>query len=187
MLGRCAPFDKTKQSNSCPDKVRTTKTKPPQTELELFFQLHYCPIHTATQTLDIRRGCRAKLSMHPANAEFPTTSRHSAHSEVRGTRVYRGGVQHPAVWPCHYCRWGLPPSRNQLPQENHGIKLAYIPCPVAESRNMLIYSSAEAPCSGHVMPCGASPERRRFSPLACTGLVGFILHPWDRPFTILTQ
>ena len=89
-----------------------------------FFQLHYYPFHTAIQTLDIRRGSEAQLSMHPATAEFPTTSRHSAHSEVRGTRVYRGGVQHPAVWPCHSFRWGLPPSRNQLPQEDHGIKFS---------------------------------------------------------------
>ena len=41
---------------------------------------------------------------------------------VHGARVYRGGVQHPAVWPSHYFRWGLPPNRNQLPQENYGTK-----------------------------------------------------------------
>ena len=61
----------------------------------------------------------------------------------------RGRVQHPAVWPSHDCRWGLPLSRNQLPQENYSTKSIHpLPlCGAQEQAHVLGYrGSMFRPC-----------------------------------------
>ena len=124
--------------------------------------------------------------MHSTTIEFPIAGRHSAHYMVHEGRAVRGGVQHPAVWQATNAAEACPQAV-ALPAQENTAHNQFTHCPYVEPRNWLIGSGALAPCSGHVIPYGGTPERRRFNPLACTRLVGFILHPWDKPLTILTQ
>ena len=143
----------------------------------LYQLLHYCPIPTVSQTLDI---CRDKHRIsYNVQTQCPLLG--SWDPWVQGWSSAPSGVARPLL------PLGPAPSRNHLFKKIRLQSIQFLPCPAAESRNRLMYSGAEAPCSGHAMPCGASPIRRRLSPLAWTGLVGFILHPWARPLTILTQ
>ena len=145
-----------------------------------FFQLHYCPIPTVSQTLDICRD-KSRQTSNSLQCAVTVPIKGSWDPWVQGWSSAPSGVAKPLL------PLGPAPSRNHLLKKIRLQSTQSLLCPAAESRNRLMYSGAEAPCSGHIMPCGASPIRRRLNPLAWTGLVGFILHPWARPFTILTQ
>ena len=148
-----------------------------------YFRLHFKPVSSNPLTLDIRRS-KLKHALHEFRISYSRQAQ--CPLTVREGRAVRGGVQHPAVWQATDAAEACPQAVALPAQENTALN-QFASCPYVVPRNRLMYSSTEAPCSGHVIPCGASPERRRFNPLACTGFVGLILHPWDKPRTILTQ